>query len=484
MANGLPVDEQALIAEVADDLPVGFLDPLPLEHRNIRGEAAIRPYRRGQRNLVGVPVGGHRPAMQIVIHFAKGRRLVDETGPLVELHEIGGKHPPERRNLRTIRENPLQVPVTTAVVVERRPVAASDEFLGGQGAALRKRTPEPLLQISDQRVGEDQAARVPAFVRVLDLGVGDSGADRGIEIRGQRPGSGGPDDERRARIVFERQRHMDRRILHLAVAEADFRRGKCGASLGPPPDHLLAAVEEILAVEFGKRPPDAFDIAPPIGHIGLFEVHPVPDPGGHLLPVADVAEHTRHAPLHEAAHSVLFDLFPAVDPELPLHLDLDREAVGIPPGDPLGEPAAHRLVPREHVLEHPGQHVAVVGAAVGSRRAVVPDPGRASRPGGDAALEDAALAPETGDLRLGSGDFTFGAGGPKERQGSLRGSFKARGNPEPGMDGRVPNGTRTRVFAVKGRRPGPLDDGDPKGRPCRLRTCDISLKRRALCRLS
>ena len=59
----------------------------------------------------------------------------------------------------------------------------------------------------------------------------------------------------------------------------------------------------------------------------------------------------------------------------------------------------------------------------------------------------------------------------------------------------VPSGSRTRVSAVKGRRPGPLDDGDLKtncegrtkgtdGEPCRTRTYDPLLKRQTLYRLS
>ncbi len=48
----------------------------------------------------------------------------------------------------------------------------------------------------------------------------------------------------------------------------------------------------------------------------------------------------------------------------------------------------------------------------------------------------------------------------------------------------VPNGTRTRVTAVKGRCPRPLDDGDEPGRPCWNRTSDILLKRQALYLLS
>ena len=37
-----------------------------------------------------------------------------------------------------------------------------------------------------------------------------------------------------------------------------------------------------------------------------------------------------------------------------------------------------------------------------------------------------------------------------------------------GSGGGVPNGIRTRVLALKGPRPGPLDDGDRRGKPYKL----------------
>ena len=54
--------------------------------------------------------------------------------------------------------------------------------------------------------------------------------------------------------------------------------------------------------------------------------------------------------------------------------------------------------------------------------------------------------------------------------------------------GSVPSGIRTRVAGVKGRYPGPLDDGDrncvESDGPCRARTCDRRVKSPLLCQLS
>ena len=61
--------------------------------------------------------------------------------------------------------------------------------------------------------------------------------------------------------------------------------------------------------------------------------------------------------------------------------------------------------------------------------------------------------------------------------------FHAKDMGSPTIANGVPNESRTRVFAVKGRCPGPLDDGD-FGDPPWARTMDPLLKREMLYRLS
>ena len=221
---------------------------------------------------------------------------------------------------------------------------------------------------------------------------------------------------------------MDRGVLDLAVAEADLRRRKGGAALGPPPDDLLAAVEEALPLQLGQRPPDAFDVGAAVGHIGVFEVHPVADAVGHLLPVADVAEDARLALLDETADAELLDPGAAADPELLLDLHLDRQPVGVPAGDPLHPTPAHGPVAGEDVLEDAGQDMPVVGPPVRGRGAVVPHPGHGRGAPGDAPGEDPALFPEPADLRLPGGDLRDRAGGPEEGHSALGGG---PGTPAP-----------------------------------------------------
>src|SRR5205814_23459 len=107
-----------------------------------------------------------------------------------------------------------------------------------------------------------------------------------------------------------------------------------------------------------------------------------------------------------------------------------RQAVGVPTEPALDPPAAHRLVPRDEVLDVAGQQVAVVEQAVGERRAVVEDelvvavlPGVALLDAGPERVvglpvgEDALL-----DLRepRGRGNAGYGALGGMRVGGDLR----------------------------------------------------------------
>ena len=427
VADGLVVEQAAFLPQAADDRLVRFLDPLAFEPRDLGGEPPVRAHRAGQRDLSGVLVAGNRLPVEVVVHLAEGGGLVHESGALVEFHEVGGEDPPEGGDRTPAREAALQGVEPVPEVVEGRPVAAADEFLAGEGAADREGTAEAPGEVLPERGGDHQPARFAAFGRVLDLHVVGAGPDRGIQVRGEGPGGGGPDDERETRIVHQRQGHVHRGVVHLAVAEADLGGREGGAALRPPPHDLLPAVEESLAMEFGERPPDALHVGAPVGDVGVVEVHPVADAGGHLLPVADVAEDARHALLDERAHPVLLDAGAAVDAELLLDLDLHRQAVGVPAGDPLGVASPHGVEAGEDVLEDPGEDVPVVGTPVRGRRTVVPDPGLPAGAPPNALPEDVPLLPEGAGLVLDGGDLGDGAGGPEKGHGAFGKCRKSTG---------------------------------------------------------
>ena len=206
-------------------------------------------------------------------------------------------------------------------------------------------------------------------------------------------------------------------------------------------------------MELGERPPDALDVGAPVGDVGVVEVHPVPDAGRHLLPVADVAEDARHALLDERPHAVLLDAGAAVDAEFLLHLDLHRQAVGVPAGDPLGVAPPHGVEAGEDVLEDAGEDVPVVGTPVRGGRAVVPDPGLPAGAAGDALPEDVPLFPETAGLLLDGGDLSDGAGGPEEGHGAFGKGRKGTGKPprrEP-VAGALPERLFRRCFRKSAR---------------------------------
>ena len=484
VAEGLRVEEEAGLPEAADDLVVGVLDPLALEPGDFGGEAAVRADGAGEGDVLGVFVGGDGGAVEVVVHLAEGRGLVHQPGALVEFHEVGGEDAPERRDRAAVGEPAFESVVAVPVVGERGAVAAAHEF-GAVEVAERLRAAaqfrgESLAEgLGDHQPADAAGGRGAVRGRfAFDLRVPDAGADGGVEVRGERPGGGGPDRERQVGLVHQRQGDGDRRVVHFPVAEADFVGGERGAALRPPPDHLLAPVEQALAVEFGERPPDALHIGAAVGGVGAVEVHPVADPVGHLLPVADVAEDRGAALLHEPADAVGLDFLAAVDAEFLLDLDLDGQAVGVPAGDALGEPAAHGPVAGEDILEDAGEDVAVVGPAVGGGGAVVPDPGLPAGAVLDAPGEDAALLPETADFRFRLRDPVAGGGRPEEgrvgggsggqRESRAGGAPAGVGGPTGGVGGGSAGGSAggrgvsagaRRTQARAGWRPGGGADG-------------------------
>ena len=105
----------------------------------------------------------------------------------------------------------------------------------------------------------------------------------------QRPGRRRPDQQRRvgrlAGVIEQRKAHVHARVGDFAVALADFAALRARAALGPPPDDLVALVEQPAVEQVLERPPDAFDVALVVGDVGLVQVDPEAEPLGEPLPL-------------------------------------------------------------------------------------------------------------------------------------------------------------------------------------------------------
>ena len=152
-------------------------------------------------------------------------------------------------------------------------------------------------------------------------------------------------------------------------------RGAAPAAVG----HDLVALVDVAGVpHLAEEPPDALDVRIVERPVGVVGVEPHADATGEGLEVGDVAVHRLPAQPVELADPERLDLVLVVDPELLLHLHLDREAVAVPTALAGDVVAAHGLEARVEVLEEAGPHVVDPGTAVGGGRTLVEHPlGRA-----------------------------------------------------------------------------------------------------------
>ena len=143
--------------------------------------------------------------------------------------------------------------------------------------------------------------------------------------------------------------------------------------------------------------------------VGGVDVHPEADPLGEGLPLVDiVADRFAAQPGELGDAHLLLDLPLVGDAQLPLHLDLDRQTVGVPSGPAGNGIAPHGAVAAEQVLVDPGPHVVESGPPVGRRRTLVEHPGLGPRPELDGTLEDAVLGPSDQLVGLEGGEIGFG----------------------------------------------------------------------------
>ena len=249
----------------------------------------------------------------------------------------------------------------------------------------------------DERLGEHFAV---ARAHVGELGVHGHGGVGDERPRRRRPHEQLVALAQHAVRLVDRVADEDARVLDVLVALADLVARERRAVLRAVRDDLEALVQQVLLPQLAQRPPDRLDVLGVERAVRVVEIDPVADPLGQLRPVLEELEHRLAALRVELRDAVFLDLRLVLDPELLLDRDLHRQAVAVPAALAVGVEAAHRLVAREHVLEHAGQDVMRAGLAVGGRRALVEDVGRRALAALEGLVVDVQLTPALEDLLL------------------------------------------------------------------------------------
>ena len=128
-------------------------------------------------------------------------------------------------------------------------------------------------------------------------------------IAGQSPRSRRPRNQTRIGIFDQRKQHIDTRIGNFAITLTDFAGAKRCAALRPPPDDLVAFIEQTAVEQILEDVPNAFDIALVVRDVSVFQIDPETKSLGELFPILHVTPNTGLAFLDERFDAVCFDLF-------------------------------------------------------------------------------------------------------------------------------------------------------------------------------
>ena len=189
-------------------------------------------------------------------------------------------------------------------------------------------------------------------------------------VGGKCPGRGGPGENKGILTAYHFEADRGRNVADLLVALRDLVAGKRGAAAGAVGHDLEALVEQALFPDLLQAPPFGLDIVVLIGDVGVLHIRPEGHAVGHFLPLVLVLPHALFALGDEGLDAVGLDLRLAVQAQQLFHLQLHRQAVGVPAGLAQYVLALHALEARNQVLDGARLNVADVRAAVGRGRAV------------------------------------------------------------------------------------------------------------------
>jgi hypothetical protein len=235
------------------------------------------------------------------------------------------------------RDHPVLDASARAEVVERSPVAQPDELLPLDAPDER------LVRVARDR---DPLPSLPQPV----LGIG---LHRGRDVRGQRPRRRRPDDERLARVVEQREPHVQGRVAPLLVDAGlgELVLRERGAAARAPLGRTVTEVEPPPLVDDLQELPDVLDVHVAEREVVAAPVHPLAQSDRALGQCARRLRDHLAAALRERGEAVVLDLALRVEPELPLDAHLDPEALTVEAVLVALVVSPERLVALEDVLQ-------------------------------------------------------------------------------------------------------------------------------------
>ena len=216
-----------------------------------------------------------------------------------------------------------------------------------------------------QRLGHDINAAFGAH-----MAVGFMGIDAQRQVAGQRPWGGSPGKQIGILLVHNLEANKGGFFLYVLIALGNLMAGQRGAAARAIGHDLVSLVDHVLFGQLLQAPPYGFDIIVMIGDVGVLHIHPEAHAVRHILPQVQVLPDALLALLDKGLDAVGFDLRLAVQTKLLFHLQLYRQAVGIPAGDAQHGFSLHGLIAGNQILDGAGKHMADMGLAVGGGRAV------------------------------------------------------------------------------------------------------------------
>ena len=231
----------------------------------------------------------------------------------------------------------------------------------------------PTSSAAERRANERRVrlARDRPPLAVLGQAVVGGRVHGGSDVRRQRPRRRRPDDERLAVPALEREAHVERRVLELPVlAGEDLVLRDRRAAARAPHRRAMALVEPAAPVHLGEEPPDVLDVRVGERVVVGVPVHPHAEALRALGDLLGEARDALAAARGELGEAVLLDLALRVEPERPLDLDLDPEALAVEAVLVALVEAAERLVALEDVLERAPPRVVHAHRVVRRDRAV------------------------------------------------------------------------------------------------------------------